>query len=93
MSMKAVYTTFLLVFFAELGDKTQIAALSMAASGGRTLEVFIGASLALVAATLMAVFLGRWVARHVRPEILKRVSALLFVATGGWLFLKAFGVV
>ncbi|HOG65267.1 MAG TPA: TMEM165/GDT1 family protein [Spirochaetota bacterium] len=89
--MKIVFTTFLLVFFAELGDKTQIAALSMAASGGKMLEVFIGASLALVAATLMAVFLGRWVSRHVRPEILKRVSAILFVATGGWLFLKAFG--
>ncbi len=93
MSTKVVFATFLLVFFAELGDKTQIAALSMAASGGKTLEVFIGASLALVAATLMAVFLGRWVSRRVKPEILKRVSALLFVATGGWLFFKAFGVV
>ena len=93
MSTKVVFATFLLVFFAELGDKTQIAALSMAASGGKMLEVFIGASLALVAATLMAVFLGRWVSRRVKPEILKRVSALLFVATGGWLFFKAFGVV
>jgi len=93
MSTKVVFATFLLVFFAELGDKTQIAALSMAASGGKTLEVFIGASLALVAATLMAVFLGRWVSRRVKPEILKPVSALLFVATGVWLFFKAFGVV
>ena len=87
--MQAVIATFLLVLFAELGDKTQIAALSMAASGGKTLEVFLGASLALVAATLMAVFLGRWVSGKIRPEILKRVSALLFILTGLWLLLRA----
>ena len=90
--IRIALTTFLLVFFAELGDKTQIAALSMAANNGRLLEVFVGASLALVASTLLAVFLGRFVAAHVRPVILQRTAATLFIVTGLWLLARLQGV-
>ena len=90
--IRTALTTFLLVFFAELGDKTQIAALSMAANNGRMLEVFVGASHALVASTLLAVFLGRFVAAHVHPLVLKRTAALLFIGTGLWLLARLQGL-
>ena len=39
-------------FLAELGDKTQLAALFLSAESGRPLVVFLGASLALIASSL-----------------------------------------
>ena len=73
------------VFLAELGDKTQLAALLLSAESGRPVVVFVGASLALVASSLVGVVLGRWLARLVPPEQLERAAGLLMVALGLWL--------
>ncbi len=73
------------VFLAELGDKTQLAALLLSAESGRPLIVFVGASLALVASSLVGVVLGRWLARLVPPEQLERAAGVLMVALGLWL--------
>ncbi|MFM7733764.1 MAG: TMEM165/GDT1 family protein, partial [Cyanobium sp.] len=48
------------VFLAELGDKTQLAALLLSAESGRPLVVFLGASAALIGSSLVGVLLGRW---------------------------------
>ena len=59
-SFGAVFlTTFTTVFLAELGDKTQLAALLLSAESGRPVIVFIGASLALISSSLVGVLLGR----------------------------------
>jgi putative Ca2+/H+ antiporter (TMEM165/GDT1 family) len=73
------------VFLAELGDKTQLAALLLSAESGRPLIVFLGASLALVASSLVGVALGRWLARLVPPQQLERAAGVLMVALGLWL--------
>jgi putative Ca2+/H+ antiporter (TMEM165/GDT1 family) len=73
------------VFLAELGDKTQLAALLLSAESGRPLIVFVGASLALVASSLVGVVLGRWLARLVPPQQLERAAGVLMVALGLWL--------
>ena len=49
MDWRVMLTTFGVIFLAEIGDKTQIAAMTMAAEKKRPWAVFIGASLALVA--------------------------------------------
>jgi len=68
MDWKTTATTFALVFLPELGDKTQLATLSFAADGKQPLSVFVGASLALVLTSLLAVLLGAaasaWLPRH-----------------------------
>ncbi|MFM7312282.1 MAG: TMEM165/GDT1 family protein, partial [Cyanobium sp.] len=60
------------VFLAELGDKTQLAALLLSAQSGRPLIVFIGASLALISSSLVGVLLGRWLSSLMAPRQLER---------------------
>lgn len=81
----AFLTTFTTVFLAELGDKTQLAALLLSAQSGRPLVVFVGASLALISSSLVGVLLGRWLARVMPPQQLERLAGILMVALGLWL--------
>ncbi|MEB3201450.1 MAG: TMEM165/GDT1 family protein [Synechococcus sp.] len=81
----AFLTTFTTVFLAELGDKTQLAALLLSAQSGRPVVVFIGASLALISSSLVGVLLGRWLARLMPPQQLERLGGILMVALGLWL--------
>lgn len=79
------FTTFTTVFLAELGDKTQLAALLLSAESGRPLLVFVGASLALISSSLVGVVLGRWLARVLPPQQLERLAGILMIALGLWL--------
>jgi putative Ca2+/H+ antiporter (TMEM165/GDT1 family) len=81
----AFATTFTTVFLAELGDKTQLAALLLSAQSGRPLLVFLGASLALICSSLVGVLLGRWLARAMPAQQLERLAGGLMVALGLWL--------
>lgn len=73
------------VFLAELGDKTQLAALLLSAQSGEPLVVFLGASLALICSSLVGVVLGRWLARLLPAELLERLAGILMVVLGLWL--------
>lgn len=73
------------VFLAELGDKTQLAALLLAAESGRPVVVAIGASLALISSSLVGVLLGRWLSSVMAPQQLERAAGLLMVGLGLWL--------
>jgi len=73
------------VFLAELGDKTQLAALLLSAESGRPVVVFVGASLALICSSLVGVLLGRWLSTVMAPEQLERAAGVLMVALGLWL--------
>lgn len=77
--------TFSTVFLAELGDKTQLAALLLSAESGRPVIVFLGASLALICSSLVGVLLGRWLARFIPAQLLERLAGILMVALGLWL--------
>ncbi|MDR1872340.1 MAG: TMEM165/GDT1 family protein [Deltaproteobacteria bacterium] len=92
MELKAMWPIFLTVLLAELGDKTQVAALTFAAgrSAGR-LEIFLAASLALVFSTLVAVLLGDLISRLVSPRILKILAGLAFIVMGGIFIHQALG--
>ena len=81
----AFLTTFTTVFLAELGDKTQLAALLLSAQSGRPGLVFLGASIALICSSLVGVVLGRWLAQVLPPQQLERLAGLLMVALGLWL--------
>jgi putative Ca2+/H+ antiporter (TMEM165/GDT1 family) len=83
--LAAMVATFTTVFLAELGDKTQLAALLLSAQSGRPLLVFLGASLALISSSLVGVLLGRWLARVMPAHQLERLAGLLMVGLSLWL--------
>lgn len=76
------YQTLGLVFLAELGDKTQIAAMLLAANFGRPVAVFAGAMLAMFLNHSLAIFLGRRYFSRINPGLLKQGTAFLFMAIG-----------
>ncbi len=73
---------FLTVFVAELGDKTQIATLLMAAESQSPWIVFLGAAAALIGTSFVGVVIGRWLSRHLSPQTLQTATgaSLLLVA-------------
>lgn len=82
MDWKLLGSTFALVFLAELGDKTQLATLSLAASGKSRLLVFLGAASALVATSAIAVAVGDGLARLVPEAWIRRLAGVGFLVMG-----------
>jgi putative Ca2+/H+ antiporter (TMEM165/GDT1 family) len=80
--MKQYAIVFATVFLAELGDKTQLATLSMAAGGRSRMSVFLGSALALVCTSAIAAIAGEGVARIASPLLLRRLAGVAFLALG-----------
>ena len=81
MDLKALLSTFGVVFLAEMGDKTQLATMALAAGSSRW-SVFLGAAAALIATSAVAVLAGEIVARHVDPAWIHRAAGALFIVLG-----------
>jgi putative Ca2+/H+ antiporter (TMEM165/GDT1 family) len=79
---KLLGSAFGLIFLAELGDKTQLATLALAASGKSRLVVFLGAVSALVLTSAIAAVAGEAIARVVPVVWLRRVAGAAFVVLG-----------
>lgn len=82
MDWKVFAGTFGLLLLAELGDKTQLAVISMTCKTGKPWMVFLGAALALVVVTLIGAFAGQLISQFVPAAVLNKVAAGLFVVMG-----------
>lgn len=83
--MKQLFTIFLSVFLAELGDKTQLATLLYATDRKvGAWQVFVAASAALTLSCLLAVLIGGQLGQWVSPKHLKIVAGIGFIAVGIW---------
>lgn len=89
MDWRVALSTFVTLFLAEIGDKTQLAAISLTASSRKPWSVFVGGSLALAAVTGIGVVFGEALLRAVPELIVRRSAAVLFVAMGGWMWFKS----
>lgn len=81
MDWKLFASTFAAIFLAEMGDKTQLATLSLSAGSSRWI-VFAGAASALVATSAIAVVAGEAVARIVPGAWVRRGAGLVFLVLG-----------
>lgn len=90
MDIKLLLTIFGTVFLAELGDKTQLATFLFASRTPSDLfTVFVAASLALVAASAIAVAAGGLVSQYVDQKYLSYAAGLGFVLVGLWTIWRA----
>lgn len=87
MDWKIFLAAFGTIFLAELGDKTQLANLSLSAKSGSIITVFVASVAAFAAVTFITVFLGSAIARFAKPEFIKYTAASLFIIVGLLMFL------
>ena len=85
MDWKIFLTTPGTIFLAEMGDKTQLAAILMTSKTGRPLAVFGGAVLALSLVTLIGVVVGEGLISIIPQSILKKGAATAFILVGLWM--------
>ncbi|PYS87727.1 MAG: hypothetical protein DMF62_11460 [Acidobacteria bacterium] len=88
MDWKIFGTAFVTLFLAELGDKTQLAVITMTASTESKISVFLGAALALVAVTLLGVLFGGVLTQFIPTEWLQRIVAVAFIVIGVLMLFK-----
>ncbi|MDO9091739.1 MAG: TMEM165/GDT1 family protein [Rubrivivax sp.] len=75
-------TTVVAFFLAEMGDKTQIATVALAARYPDLLAVVAGSTLGLMLANVPAVFLGDALARKVSMRLVHGIAAFIFLVLG-----------
>jgi putative Ca2+/H+ antiporter (TMEM165/GDT1 family) len=80
--VRVLLSTFALLFVAELGDKTQLAVISMTAKHKMPLWIVIGATLALAAVTAVGVLGGELLTRFIPEMVLRKIAAVLFMGMG-----------
>ncbi|MGF1539984.1 MAG: TMEM165/GDT1 family protein [Pleurocapsa sp.] len=78
-------STFITIFLAEMGDKTQLVTLLMSAESQSPWIVFIGAALALIATSLVGVLIGYWLSKKLSPKTLDLAVAILLLLITAWL--------
>jgi putative Ca2+/H+ antiporter (TMEM165/GDT1 family) len=83
---KVFATTFVTIFLAELGDKTQVSTLLMSAESHSPWVVFTGAAAALISTSLLGVLVGRWLSSYLSPKTLDRAAGITLALISVWLF-------
>lgn len=87
MDWKLVLITFGTIFLAELGDKTQLACILMAARTEKPWSVFAGASLGLVTVSLLGVLFAQVLCQYIPTDLVKKGAAVAFVVIGVLIFM------
>lgn len=82
--MEALLVSTSVVALAEIGDKTQLLAFILAARFKRPLPIIIGILCATLVNHGLAGALGAWLMASIRPEVLRWVLGLSFMAMAGW---------
>lgn len=88
--MKELFTIFVTVLVAEIGDKTQLATMLFATDNrlGKT-GVFLASAAALVASSAIAVLAGGVVTQFVPESTLKIAAGIAFILVGIWTLLSS----
>jgi putative Ca2+/H+ antiporter (TMEM165/GDT1 family) len=79
---RAWIISFSLIFVAELGDKTQLAMVALAAQSGALWSVFLGGTLALWSVSLIGILVGRTLLQRIPAHWVHRAAAVLFFVFG-----------
>lgn len=79
---KSIITAFILVFLAELGDKTQLSTMLLASKSNSIWLIFIGSSCALILSSLLGVLLGSCINKYIPQLYIQIGSGVSFLIIG-----------
>jgi len=82
MSWKVFVSTFIAFLLAELGDKTQLVAISMTAKTQKPIIVFCGAMLGLAVVTAVGIAFGQIITRVIPVNYVHKGAAVFFIVIG-----------
>ncbi|SMQ68877.1 Putative Ca2+/H+ antiporter, TMEM165/GDT1 family [Altererythrobacter xiamenensis] len=88
----AFLTTTIAFFLVEIGDKTQVATIALAAQFQDVVLVTIGTTLGMMIANVPAVFLGHRLVERLSLGLMRTIAALLFLAIGIWVIVETAGL-
>ena len=75
-------SSFITIFIAELGDKTQLATLTLSGNSSKPWAVFLGSASALILATLIGVLAGGSISTFIPEIYLKIIASITFFIIG-----------
>jgi putative Ca2+/H+ antiporter (TMEM165/GDT1 family) len=87
--LSLLLSSFVTVFLAELGDKTQLAIVSISGTSQRPVAVFAGSATALVLASLVGAAAGGSLSTLIPTDALQLAASLGFLILGGRLILRS----
>lgn len=79
-------TTFITIFLAEIGDKTQLSTLLISAESHAPWVVFLGSAAALITTSLLGVLLGSWISKQLSPKALDKSAGVMLLFVSVMLF-------
>ena len=82
LNWKLLTLTYCLLFLAEMGDKTQLAVMSLVAQYKAPIPIFLGATLALATVTFVGAAFGHIISRFIPPAYMQGFAGLLFIVMG-----------
>lgn len=77
-----ILTVGIAFFLAEMGDKTQLATISLAIQYNNMLSVLIGTTLGMVVADSIGIIVGIVMRKHIPEKMIKWISASVFILFG-----------
>ncbi len=80
----AFLTTLVAFFLVEIGDKTQVATIALAAHYRDVVAVTLGTTMGMMLANVPAVFLGEALVKQVSLKAARMAAAALFALLGAW---------
>jgi len=90
VDLKLIATVFVTIIIAEMADKSQMVTLLYASNAQHSkLSVYIGASLALMLASGVAVLAGIGLSNWLDERLLARVAGVAFILLGIWTIVRA----
>ncbi|NUN65929.1 TMEM165/GDT1 family protein [Pseudanabaena biceps] len=87
MDWQLLFLSFSTIFLSELGDKSQLATMSLSGNSAAPRYVFIGSASALLLASALGVFLGDSISEFLPTRLLKAIAAGLFAIIAMRLFM------
>ena len=90
MNFPVFFSTFCMIFLAEVGDKTMFAVMAQSANNASRWSVFFAAVAALTLTTALGMLAGAVLNRYLSPRVLKIAAGVLFLVFGAFMLREAF---